>query len=148
MASPSPLQWLETLSAGQSAVLMAVGAGMLGLLIAFCLGTRGSTSKNKDDPKSEEGETSKKERKNSESNGMKQKKQWKAKSAAKPRKTALPSHPLLAADFKGHTGAVLSLDFDSTGRYLVSCSDGISIHVPLTGPNHIAEFPSLLCNTF
>ena len=45
-------------------------------------------------------------------------KQW------KPRKHSHSTHPLLAADFKGHTGAVLSLDFELGGKYLVSCSEG------------------------
>lgn len=45
-------------------------------------------------------------------------KQW------QPKKHTPPTHPLLAADFKGHTGAVLSLDFELGGKYLVSCADG------------------------
>lgn len=40
------------------------------------------------------------------------------------KKVSLPQHPLLAAEFKGHTGAVLSLDVDTNGKYLASCSDG------------------------
>ena len=41
-----------------------------------------------------------------------------------PKKHTPLSHPLLAADFKGHTGAVLSLSFELGGKYVVSCSDG------------------------
>ena len=44
------------------------------------------------------------------------------------KKVTLPPHPLLAAEFKGHTGTVLSLDFDCNGKYLASCSDGKSVH--------------------
>lgn len=35
-----------------------------------------------------------------------------------------PPHHLLSADFKGHTGSVLSLDFELGGKYLASCSNG------------------------
>ena len=119
-------EWLGALSTGQAAILVAVGVGMLSLIVVFCLSTRGSSSKRKETkPEVEElssEQSIRKTRKDSSSDP--QKKQWKAKTSAKPRRTTLPSHPLLAADFKGHTGAVLSLDFDSTGRYLVSCSEG------------------------
>ena len=122
-------QWLGALSAGQAAVLVAVGVGMLSLIVAFCFSTRGSSSKRKEMISEVEELSSeqsfRKARKDSSSDP--QKKQWKAKTSAKPRRTTLPSHLLLAADFKGHTGAVLSLDFDSTGRYLASCSEGTSL---------------------
>ena len=117
-----PIQWLGALSAGQSAVLAAVGAGLLGLIVAFCLSARGGSPKPKKDEKPEPEETSTAAE---EKRAEPQKKQWKAKSTGRPRKTSLRSHPLLAADFKGHTGAVLSIDFDTTGKYLVSCSEGL-----------------------
>ena len=34
------------------------------------------------------------------------------------------SHALLSATLKGHTGQVLDTDFDSRGKYLLSCSEG------------------------
>jgi WD40 repeat protein len=125
------LQWLEALSAGQSAVLVAVGAGLLGLIVAFCLSGRGSSGERQ---KEEETRTAEVENVSSAEEGDEkktepQKKQWKVKNTGKPKKTVLPSHPLLAADFKGHTGAVLSLDFDSTGKYLVSCSEDRTIRL-------------------
>ena len=40
------------------------------------------------------------------------------------RRHAPGPHPLLSADFKGHTGSVLSLHFELGGKYLASCSDG------------------------
>lgn len=40
------------------------------------------------------------------------------------KKITLPSHPLLSADFKGHTGSILGLDFDGNGKYIASCSNG------------------------
>lgn len=48
----------------------------------------------------------------------------KAKQTSK--KVTLPSHPLLAGEFKGHTGAVLSMDMESNGKYLASCSEGMA----------------------
>lgn len=33
-------------------------------------------------------------------------------------------HPLQAADLRGHTGAVLDLEFSLDGKYLASCSTG------------------------
>ena len=122
------LQWLETFSTGQSAILVAVGVGMVGLIVAFYLSTRSSGSKAKDEVKSEGEEVSSDHAAEKAKKPEPGKKQWKAKNTGKPRRTTLPSHSLLAADFKGHTGAVLSLDFDSTGRYLVSCSDGGTTH--------------------
>lgn len=41
-----------------------------------------------------------------------------------PKKSDLGPHPYLAADLKGHTESVLSLDFEPGGKYLVSCSEG------------------------
>lgn len=128
------LQWFEDISAAQSTVLVAVGVGILGLLVAFCLRARSSGSGSGPKEKEKKGD---KEEEREEGGGeereddAKRKKQWKVKSAPKTKRTTLPSHPLLAADFKGHTGAVLSLDFDSSGRYLVSCSEGdcLSIHL-------------------
>lgn len=35
------------------------------------------------------------------------------------------SHALLAATLKGHTGQIFDIDFDSRGKYLLSCSEGI-----------------------
>ena len=128
------LQWLEEISAAPSTVLVAVGVGIVGLLVAFCLRARGSDSgsgsREKKERKSDGEEEQEGGGEADREEGAKRKKQWKAKNAPKTKRTTLPSHPLLTADFKGHTGAVLSLDFDSSGRYLVSCSEGdcLSVH--------------------
>eukprot|EP00731_Ephydatia_muelleri_P023093 Em0015g676a len=53
-------------------------------------------------------------------------KKWKQTSG---KKWTLPSHPWLAADFKGHTEAVVSLDFDSSGKYLASSSEDRTIRL-------------------
>ena len=34
------------------------------------------------------------------------------------------SHASLTASLKGHTGEILEIDFDSRGKYLLSCSEG------------------------
>lgn len=127
-SSPDLIQWLEALSTGQSTIIAAVAAGILGLVVAFCFLGRGSSQEPKKESSvkaSEEEEEDEASSKVEEKKTEPQKKQWKVKNSGKPKKTTLPTHPLLAADFKGHTGAVLSLDFDSTGRYLVSCSEGL-----------------------
>ena len=38
------------------------------------------------------------------------------------------SHALLAATLKGHTAQILEMDFDSRGKYLLSCSEGASVY--------------------
>ena len=40
------------------------------------------------------------------------------------------SHASLAATLKGHTGQILEIDFDSRGKYLLSCSEGNCIDLP------------------
>ena len=44
--------------------------------------------------------------------------------AGKAKKPTVSSHPLLAAELKGHTAAVTGVEFDLSGDYLASCSDG------------------------
>lgn len=140
----SPVEWLETLSGGQSAVLVAVVAGLLGLVVAFCLSGRGTSRKqNKEEEVKAEVEDVSSAVAEDEKKTEPQKKQWKVKNTGKQKKGTLPSHPLLAADFKGHTGAVLSLDFDSSGKYLVSCSEGMdSIH-PYNSTEYFSSSVSL-----
>ena len=120
------LEWLEVIAATQPAVLVAVGAGLVGLLVAFCFAQRtsASSSKEKEERREEEDQEEGGGGAGEEKEGGTKPKKTKVKNAPKAKRTTLPSHPLLAADFKGHTGAVLSLDFDSSGKYLVSCSEG------------------------
>ena len=40
------------------------------------------------------------------------------------RKHSRSSHPLLAADLKGHTSSVVDIDYDINGKYLISISEG------------------------
>ncbi|XP_065830793.1 transducin beta-like protein 2 [Oscarella lobularis] len=47
----------------------------------------------------------------------------------KGRTPAVEKHPLQAADLKGHTGSVLSLNFSPDGKCLASCSDDRTIRI-------------------
>ena len=96
---------------------------LVALLISWLKGiTKKSSEQKEPEQKEEEQREAEKEKAEpQERNKSKAPKKWKP-SAGK--KWTLPSHPLLAADFKGHTEAVLSLDFDSSGKYLASSSEG------------------------
>ena len=104
------------------AVLAAALGGLLGVLI-FCYAVGcfgGSREKEGVEEKPEvldelEAKETKQQTKN---------KGGKPKQPSSKPKSSLPPHPLLAAEFKGHTGAVVSLDFDVNGKYLATSSDG------------------------
>lgn len=97
---------------------------MIGLVIAFYLSVRGSATKEEEKSNSQVEEVSSDAKEKKDGASEPNKKQHKTRNTGKPKRGTLPSHSLLAADFKGHTGSVLSLDFDSSGKYLVSCSEG------------------------
>ncbi len=110
---------LADLSTTHYAFIGAVLLGFVGVVYVIWVTLRAGRGEQKP---SGEGE-----KETEEEGSQKQKKQQpklKAVKTKSSRKVTLPSHPLLAADFKGHTGAVLSLDFDSNDRYLASTSDG------------------------
>ena len=129
MAFEGVLSLIEDIPGGPYAVLGAAVAGLVGVLaLCYTLGCgRGSRQELKEkkrtvsesDSAGEEppGEQSK-SKQQSKGKGFKHSKQQVSK------KVALPQHPLLATEFKGHTGAVISLDFDVNGKFLASCSDG------------------------
>jgi cytoskeletal protein RodZ len=110
---------------GPVAVVAATVVGLLGIVfILFCAlkgnGGRETTPRRPLASVSEsEGEEN-----SGEDRPKHQHSRSKFKQQPSAKKVTLPPHPLLAAEFKGHTGAVLSLDFDSNGKYLASCSDG------------------------
>ena len=122
------LRFFYELLANHYAVLGAVVAGLAGLLFVLCI----TRSSRKSDHETCEGRTSTSVLEESsgeqeENGGQKPKRQQTKVKGVKPkavRRITLPSHPLLAGEFKGHTGAVLSLDFDTNGKYLASCSEG------------------------
>ena len=114
---------------GRRTPLVVAGVvGVFSLAILWCLlglfkGRDGDHEKKKGDKvdherKSEDGEGQRAEDKSKKPKG----KVTKTKQTS--RKITLPSHPLLAGEFKGHTGAVLSIDMESNGKYLASCSEG------------------------
>ncbi len=114
---------LADLTTTHYAFIGAVLVGLLGVIFVLWVTLRAGSNKQEEEGRRE----SVGEEKDEEEEVQKQKKQQpklrnvKFKPSKKP---TLPSHPLLAADFKGHTGSVLSLDFDSSDRYLASSSEG------------------------
>ncbi len=117
---------LRAVPGGTYAVLVAFVVGVTGVVALFCVIGKGGGS-------SLEGKGARKrlvsedEQSEAEETGNKNKQPRHKTSKSKPqssKKVTLNSHPLLAGEFKGHTGAVLSLDFEANGKYLASCSDG------------------------
>ena len=111
-------------------LVVAGVVGVFSLAILWCLlglfgnGDGGREKKNRDKI-SREREVEDQENQGGEDKAKKPKgKASKAKQTSK--KVTLPSHPLLAGEFKGHTGAVLSIDMESNGKYLASCSEGMA----------------------
>ena len=105
---------------------VAVTVGALSLLLCCFLGLCGGSKTEKAGEERETEVTNDKEGQEGDGKAKKPKgKGFKSKPSSK--KVTLPSHPLLAGEFKGHTGAVLSLDMESNGKYLASCSEGESI---------------------
>ena len=45
------------------------------------------------------------------------------------RKTSQSSHPLLAAELKGHTRSIVDMDFDINGKYVITASEGGSMQL-------------------
>lgn len=118
---------VEEVPGGPYAILVAAVAGLLGFVFVLCcVLNRGgdeegpATKKRHVSASESEGEENGEGRSKQQSRN----KGSKLKQQSSSRRVTLPSHPLLAAEFKGHTGAVLSLDFDTNGKYLASCSDG------------------------
>ena len=109
-------------------IVVAVFIGVLSLAILGCLlGLFGSSGGKKDKTSDDKAKSEGVE----ESGGEDEKaKKSKGKGGAgkankqSAKKVTLPSHPLLAGEFKGHTSAVLSIDMESNGKYLASCSEG------------------------
>ena len=109
------------------ALLAAVVVGLFGVLFALCFSRKPGHVKSQGEGKLEQSVGEESGGEQEEDSGQKHHKQQTRVRGVKPkavRRITLPSHPLLAGEFKGHTGAVLSLDFDINGKYLGSCSEG------------------------
>ena len=120
------------------ALLAAVVVGLFGILFALCFFRKPGYVKSQREGKLEQSVGEESAREQEEDSGQKHQKQQTKVRGVKPkavRKITLPSHPLLAGEFKGHTGAVLSLDFDINGKYLASCSEGATTQVTLANYN-------------
>ena len=108
-------------------IVVAVFVGVFSLAILGCClglfgGSGGKKDKTSDDETKSEGINGREENRGDKAKKPKGKGAGKAKQTSK--KVTLPSHPLLAGEFKGHTSAVLSIDMESNGKYLASCSEG------------------------
>lgn len=109
------------------ALLAAVVVGLFGVLLALCFSRKPGYAKSQGEGKFERSVAEESAEEQEEDSGQKHQKQQTRVRGVKPkavRRITLPSHPLLAGEFKGHTGAVLSLDFDINEKYLASCSEG------------------------
>ena len=117
---------LKNVPEGSYAVLVTFLVGILGVLfLGLALGVVWSKQRGGVAVTPGESDCVKEGVPNGKSDGVeKQHPKSKFKQQPSTKKLALPSHPLLAAEFKGHTGAVLSLDFNTNGKYLASSSDG------------------------
>lgn len=109
-------------------IVVAVFVGVFSLaILGCCLGLFGGSGGKKD--KTGGDETKSEDVNGREENRGDKAKKPKGKGAGKAKQTSkkvtLPSHPLLAGEFKGHTSAVLSIDMESNGKYLASCSEGM-----------------------
>ena len=102
-------------------IVVAGVMGALSLAILWCfLSLFGSRKTKNERTEKKESEDAK----DREDDKAKKPKGKPAKMKQVSKKVTLPSHPLLAGEFKGHTGAVLSIDMESNGKYLASCSEG------------------------
>lgn len=90
----------------------AVVAVLLVVVLVFLKG--GGKGQSKDDE--DEHEQRKKEGPQSEKK--------KERKIDRSRKVSHSSHPLLAAELKGHTRAIVDVDFDINGKYVITASEG------------------------
>ena len=93
----------------------AVVAVLLVIVLVFLKG--GGKEQSKDD----EGEH---EQRSSVKNERLQVEKKKERKFDRSRKTSHSSHPLLAAELKGHTRTIVDVDFDINGKYVITASEG------------------------
>ena len=93
-----------------------LGIGLIVVIWYVCGGKKGNKEAEKSPEPCEENEAV-------EDNAVGEERRPKKASKQFARKPSY-SHALLAATLKGHTGQILDADFDSRGKYLLSCSEG------------------------
>lgn len=114
---------LADLSTTHYAFVGAVVVGLVGVIFVIWVVLRPGR-RQEEEAKTEGGQEEEEEEEEVTQKQKKKQPKLKNVKTKTSRKVTLPSHPLLAADFKGHTGPVVSLDFDSNDRYLASSSEG------------------------
>lgn len=116
---------VDEVPGGLYAVVVAAVTGLLGVtLLLCCTLSRGGREEKEAARRRPLSSVSESEGEDTSEGKPKQQQSRSKSKQPSGKKITLPPHPLLAAEFKGHTGAVLSLDFDTNGKYLASCSDG------------------------
>ena len=122
-------QWYHQLSVSQLmeypgvGVTVAVVLGLLTVCVTVLLFCKRQTKSQKQHPETKQQENGT----SSNSAAILKVAKSKGVKGRQPKKHSPTGHPLLAADFKGHTGAVLSLNFELGGKYLASCSEGVCV---------------------
>ena len=120
------LDQLNATFGDKTPIVVAVFVGVFSLaILGCCLGLFGSSGGKKNNRTESEDVKEREENHDGEEKVKKPKGKGTGKAKQTSKKVTLPSHPLLAGEFKGHTGAVLSIDMESNGKYLASCSEGI-----------------------
>lgn len=130
------LDLLNNTFGDKTPIVVAVFVGVLSLaILGCCLGLFGGSGGKKDkiggDETKSGGANEREEGQGGDEKAKKPKGKGAGKAKQSSKKVTLPSHPLLAGEFKGHTGAVLSVDMESNGKYLTSCSEGTCARVLL-----------------
>ena len=128
------LDQLNNTFGDKTPIVVAVFVGVFSLaILGCCLGLFGGSGGKKDktggDKTTSESAKEREESQGGDDKAKKPKGRGVGKAKQTSKKATLPSHPLLAGEFKGHTGSVLSIDMESNGKYLASCSEGMPCSV-------------------
>ena len=114
---------MESLFATDNLLLIIIPSSLLGIVIMIVImryvigGKKAKEAEKSPEPSGED----RGEDEAPEDNAVEERRPKKSKQFA--RKPSY-SHASLTASLKGHTGEILEIDFDSRGKYLLSCSEG------------------------